>query len=149
MSKLKTVGYKFEDGKAEYIYRYGQRTFVGTATCHEEDKDFESKMIGLDLAETRAYLEYLRVRRDELVVRHQTLKGFYQYLTQDREFDVKSSYATKMRKEIEETYFELTECREAIRNIPKMMDAKITNRTLLYQKIREKRKAAASDVKGE
>lgn len=149
MSKLKTVRYSFEEGVAQYVYRYKHHQFVGTAICHDEDKDFESRMLGLDLAETRAYLDYLRIRRDELAIRHQTLKGMYQYLSDDKNFNKDDFYAKKIANEIDVTYEELEECREAIHNIPRMMDAKITNRELLYQKIREKRKTTVKENKGE
>lgn len=141
MSILKTVGYEFKDGNAKYIYRYKQHEFVGEATCHEDDKDFEARMVGLDLAESRAYLQFLRVRREELLVRYETLKGFYQHLTNDNSFDIESSYAAKMRKEIQETYADLQDCRNGIKFLPRAMDSKIKNREDLYQKLRAKRKA--------
>ena len=61
-------------------------------------------MGGLELAENRAYLQYLKVRRDELLVRYETLKGFYNLIAADRNFDVTSSYAAKMKNEMEYAY---------------------------------------------
>ena len=151
MSKLKTVRYGFEDGKATYVYRYKHNEFLGEAICHEDDKDFESSMVGLELAENRAYLQYLKVRRDELLVRYETLKGFYNLISADRNFDVTSSYATKMRNEIAYAYAELQDCRNGVRAIPKMLDERIKGREDLYQKLRKKRKEAAvsTEEKGE
>lgn len=151
MSKLKTVKYEFKDGKATYVYRYKNNKFVGEAICHEDDKDFESSMLGLNLAENRAYLQYLRVRRNELAVRYETLKGFYNLISADKNFDEDSSYAKKMRNEIAYSYAELQDCRNGIKAIPRMLDESIKSREELYQKVRKRRKEAEakSEEKGE
>lgn len=142
MSKLKTVRYTFEDGVARYVYRYKHHLCVGIASCHDDDRDFESRMLGLDLAETRAYLEYIKIRRDELIIKHRTLEGMYRHLSNDKNFNEKDFYAVKFSKEIKSIQEELRECREAIINIPKMLDSKIKDRESMYQKLRQRRASA-------
>ena len=142
MSKLKRtkLEYNAESKTAVCKYQYKHHQFMGSAKCHEDDYDFSSELIGLDLAEQRAYLEYLKVKRDELAIRYQTLKGFYEQLKADKNFDVNSTYSRKMAAEIVYCHYELVDCRMAIREIPKRMDAKIKGREDLYQKLRKARK---------
>ena len=140
MSKLKRVALEYKDGVAFCQYRYKHYLFEGEAICHEDDKDFESELVGLDLADSRAYLKYLRVRRDELSMRYDTLNGFYKQMEADKHFDENSSYAKKFRNEITYTYLELQGCRETIKFLPKKLDEKIKARESMYQKLRRKRK---------
>ena len=147
MSKLKRVTLEYKDGVAFCQYRYKHYLFEGEAICHEDDKDFESELVGLELADNRAYLKYLKVRRDELAIRYETLTGFYKQLKSDKYFNEKSSYALKIEREIAYVYLELQDCRSAIRNIPRRMDEKIKAREDMYQKLRKKRKALEESEK--
>ena len=139
MSKLKRVTLEYKDGVAFCQYRYKHYLFEGEAVCHEDDKDFESELVGLGLADDRAYLKYLRIRRDELAMRYETLNGFYKQLCADKHFDQESSYAGKMRSEIAYTYCELNDCREAILELPRRMDKNIKARENMYQELRKMR----------
>ena len=87
MSKLKTKVAHFdrETGKSIYIYRYKQHTFVGEAQCHEDDMDMCSELVGMKLAETRAFYQYLKVKRSELEIRLQTLEGMVQNMLRSEE----------------------------------------------------------------
>lgn len=142
MSKLKRVELNYNEDRKEATckYRYKHHEFIGSSKCHEDDYDFSSKFVGLGLAEQRAYLEYLKVKREELAVRYQTLKGFYEQLKADKNFDVNSTYSRKMAAEIVYCHYELTDCRMAIREIPKRMDSSIKAREEMYQKLRKTRK---------
>lgn len=147
MSKLKRIKLEYNDTNKTALceYRYKHHTFYGVAECHEDDLDFASELVGLDLAEQRAYLEYLKVKREELAIRYQTLKGFYEQLKADKNFDTNSTYSRKMAAEIVYCHYELSDCRAAIRDIPKRLDAKIKGREDLYQKIRKARKEEEKD----
>ena len=147
MSKLKRVTLEYKDGIAFCQYRYKHYLFEGEAICHEDDKDFESELVGLDLADSRAYLKYLKVRRDELCMRYDTLNGFYKQMKADKYFDENSSYAKKFENEIAYTYLELQDCRETLRNLPKRLDEKIKAREDMYQKLRKMRKKSEEEEK--
>ncbi len=148
MSILKKAFYDFDEktGKATFLYRYKGYEFWGEADCHEDDYDMKSELVGLQLAENRAYLDFLKVRRRELQTRYETLQGVYNYLSDDKEFDITSSYGKKLAKEIEDTSYKLQNCRDGIKALPKMIQDGIDRREDLYQKIRERRK---NENKGE
>lgn len=141
MSKLKRKEYNFnkETGEATFKYTYKGHTFTGKAYTHEDDKDMMTEFIGLELADNRAFVQYLKVRRAELETRLQALQGMYNYLSDDKNFDLSSSYARKFRLEILDTKNELDNCRIAIKDIPKFMKSKIEGRDEIYKKVRARR----------
>lgn len=148
MSKLKTKLAEFdkETGKATYIYAYKNYTFEGTAQCHEDDFDFCSEKVGLDLAEIRAFYKYLKVRRDELVIRVETLESMLKDMSTSKSFQITSKYGIKLQTAICDSRIELHETRDAINSIPRIIKTKIAGREDLYKKIRERRKAEAEVV---
>ena len=56
--------YGYVNGSAVYIITYNGYRFVGEATCHPDDMDFESERVGLTIAEARANIKVLRHMRD-------------------------------------------------------------------------------------
>ena len=143
MSRLKTklCDFNEETGKATYIYAYDNQLFEGTAQCHEDDMDINSKTVGLKYAETRAYLQYLRVRRKELLNKANILENLQRNMMTSKDFVPRSNYSKKLQFEICETRCELNDCRQAIDAIPGYLRNDIEARDGLYKKLREKRKA--------
>ena len=141
MSKLKTKVAHFdrETGKSIYVYQYKQHRFVGEAQCHEDDMDMCSELVGLKLAETRAFYQFLKVKRSELEIRLQTLEGMVQNMLTSKSFDMTSKYGRKLQWAICETRLELQDCREGIKNIPKYLQNDIAARDALYVKLRKRR----------
>ena len=56
--------YGYVDGSAVYIITYNGYRFMGEATCHPDDMDFERARVGLTIAEARANIKELRHMRD-------------------------------------------------------------------------------------
>ena len=141
MAKLKTklADFNKETGETTYIYTYKQHTFVGEAQCHEDDMDMCSELVGMKLAETRAFYQYLKVKRSELEIRLQTLEGMVQNMLTSKSFDITSKYGRKLQWAICETRLELQDCREGIKNIPKYIQDDIAARDALYVKLRKRR----------
>lgn len=141
MGKLKTKVAEFdkETGKATYIYSYKQNIFIGEAQCHEEDMDMCSELVGMKLAETRAFLQYLKVKKTELEIRLSTLEGLIRNMTTSKDFDITSKYGKKLQYAICETRMELHDCKEGIKNIPGYIKQDIEKRDKLYQALRKRR----------
>lgn len=142
MGKLKTklVNFDKETGKATYIYSYKNQLFKGEAQCHEDDMDMCSELVGLKYAETRAYLEYLKVRKNELKTRLATMEGLLRNLQTSKDFDITSKYGKKIQVAICDTKCDLFEIKQAIDNIPPYLKQDIKSREFLYTRVREKRK---------
>lgn len=142
MSLLKTKEYDFnrETGEATYTYTYKGQEFTGVAKCHEDDNDFQSMTLGVDLAETRAYRLFLMARRDELAIRKDTLiSAMNNMIGADNLFSV-SCHKNVLEAMIKDTISELEECRYEINRIRLYLDKKIKDRDRMYKKIRAKRK---------
>ncbi len=142
MGKLKAKYQNFdkETGKATFVYSYGSYLFEGEAQCHEDDADMSSELVGLKYAETRAFYQYLKVRRGELQLRLSTLEGMLNNMITSKDFDITTKYGKKMQVAICETRMELKDCRDGLENIPQYLKDDISARDGMYKKIREKRK---------
>lgn len=142
MSILKTKEYGFnkETGEATYIYTYKGKELIGIAKCHEDDADFMSPRLGVDLAETRAYRQYLIARRDELAIRKDALiSAMNNMIGADMTFEI-TSHKQVLEAMIKDTTLELAQCRYAIDRIRVNTDEKIKGREEMYKKIRARRK---------
>ena len=83
MAKRKQPFYDWnkEEGIATCILYDGENTFLGLATCHPDDKDFQSEKTGLYIAEARAEI--------------QALKQLYYSINHSKQYN-KKSYESKM-----------------------------------------------------
>ena len=142
MGRLKVKHQEFnrETGTATFIYSYGSHLFEGVAQCHEDDMDMNSELVGLKYAETRAFYQYLKVRRGELQLRLSTLEGILNNMLTSKDFNIATKYGKKMQVAICETRMELKDCRDGLENIPQYLKDDISARDEMYKKIREKRK---------
>ncbi|MCF0125095.1 MAG: hypothetical protein HUJ68_04950 [Clostridia bacterium] len=142
MGKLKTKTYYFNEktGEATYIYKYKNQEFVGKAFCSKEDKDFCSELLGIKIAELRAYVKYLKVKKEDLKNRLSTLEGVVNNMKTSKDFDITSNYGKKLQFSICDCKRELQEVKRLIKEIPKSLDMELEQREDFYNKIRNKRK---------
>lgn len=143
MSKLKVGYHNFnpETKEAVFTYNYKGHSFIGKAKCHEEDYDFCSEKMGLTYAECRAYLKYLKYRRNELQIKLTTLTGLYNNISTDKHFKHNSSIANKIRKEIDTVKQLLINHRELINEVEQAIKDTIKAKEQLYTKLRNNRNA--------
>lgn len=137
--KTKLADFNRETGKATYIYSYRDKIFVGEATCHEDDMDMCSEMVGLKYAEARALLQVCKARKYELQIRLKALEGALRDMATSNDFDFLSTYARKIQNSICDVRCELNEVKEAINNIPPYLKKDMEGREALYKRIRAKR----------
>ena len=71
------------------------RVFKGEAHCADEDRDFESALIGGTIAEMRAQIQAAKTYRDDLKIKIQALKQYYYSIKNSKHFNPKS-YEAKM-----------------------------------------------------
>ena len=93
---MKEPIFKYEDGHAICIAedKYG-RVFKGVATCHEDDKEFESQLTGYTIAEYRAQIAAAKTYRNDLRMKLSALKQLYYSMKQSTHFNPES-YENKM-----------------------------------------------------
>jgi hypothetical protein len=95
MVKINTE-YRYANGTATYIMTYNGYKFIGEATCHPDDIDFESERVGLTIAEARANIKVLHhIRKCEVKPQLKILKHLYNNMKSSTHFN-SNSYEARM-----------------------------------------------------
>lgn len=93
---MKEPIFTYKDGYARCVAEDEMgRKFIGEAWCSEEDKDFESMIIGSTIAEMRAQIAAATTYRNDLRIRLAALKQLYYSMKHSRQFNPKS-YENRM-----------------------------------------------------
>lgn len=72
------------------------RIFKGEARCSDEDRDFESALIGGTIAEMRAQISAAKTYRDDLKIQLTALKQLYYSMKYSNHFNPKSYEAKRL-----------------------------------------------------
>ena len=77
-----------EEGMATCVLtdKHG-REFVGTAICHEADREYMSQKVGGFIAEARAIIAYYKYLRDKTAAELQALKHFHSVISQSKRYE--------------------------------------------------------------
>lgn len=114
--------------------------YYGLATCHENDKDFKSKLTGQHIAYLRARKQYLQAQKKEVIKpKLAVVKEMYVNMTTSKFFNEKSYEAKMLRRKISQLEKELatTNC-EIDRLQTELMDY-INEKDAMYKDIRARR----------
>lgn len=140
MSKNNTK-YEYINGCATYIINYNGYCFVGEATCHPDDMDFESERVGLTIAESRANIKVLRhMRNFEIKPQLKILKHLYNNMKSSTYFNSNSYEARMVRSQIRAIKKELTAVNSGIADEQKFLKDYISGKDKMYKKLRDKNK---------
>ena len=114
--------------------------FVGEAFCHEDDYDMVSKLVGHEIAFSRAKIQYLQFIRDnELKPALATLKQLYYSMKHSTHFNPKSYENRMLQRRIRMTEFDLTTTKEMIAYERKNLQDYTVGKEKLYQRIRRRK----------
>ena len=131
--------YGYVDGSAVYIITYNGYRFVGEATCHPDDLDFESERVGLTIAEARANIKVLRNMRDcEVKPQLKILKHLYDNMRSSTHHNAYSYEAKMMRSQIHVIERELATINNAIADEQKFIKDYIDGKEKMYKRLRAK-----------
>lgn len=133
----------------EWVEELGQTTciitdsyghiFVGTSTCHPDDKDMLSRRTGEEIAYRRARIESLRAMRENIKVEIATLKQLYYSMKQSSKFNEKSYENKMLQRRIRMTEFDLTTIKEMLATERENLKTLIQEKEKFYQQIRRHR----------
>ena len=138
-SFTKEPNYGYVNGSAVYIIEYNGYRFVGEATCHPDDLDFESERVGLTLAESRANIKVLRHIRDcEIKPQLKILKHLYDNMRSSTHHNIYSYEAKMMRSQIRVIEKELATINNDIADEQKFIKDYIEGKDKLYKRLRAK-----------
>lgn len=133
------TSYGYVNGSAVYIIEYNGYKFVGEATCHPDDLDFESERVGLTIAEARANIKVLRHMRDcEVKPQLKILKHLYDNMRSSMKHNIYSYEAKMMRSQIRVIEKELATINNAIADEQKFIKDYIDGKDKMYKRLRAK-----------
>ena len=131
--------YGYVDGSAVYIITYNGYRFVGKATCHPDDKDFESERVGLTIADARANIKVLRhMRNCEVKPQLKILNHLLSNMKTSKSYNPISYEAKMLRSQIHTIEKELATINNAIADEQKFIKDYIDGKDKMYKKLRAK-----------
>lgn len=133
-------------GCASCIISVDNHNFVGTATCHENDKDMCSKLVGQEIAFKRAYIDFLKYFRELFEHKLHSFEVLLKELKDSPKYSENNYAIIKIQKEILNLKRSLSDTRKTIKNTKRNLDNYIQMKEEFYQKIRERR---ISEAKGQ
>ena len=132
--------YGYVNGSAVYIINYNGYRFVGEATCHPDDMDFESERAGLTIAEARANIKALRHMRDcEIKPQLKVLNHLYSNMKTSKSFNPISYEAKMVRSQIRAIEKELATINNGIADEQKFVMDYIAGKDKMYKRLRAKK----------
>lgn len=131
--------YVYDHGNSLFVIYYNGKSFDGTAICHDEDKDFESKRVGLTIAEARANIKVLRHMRDyEVKPQLKILNHLLSNMKTSKYYNPISYEAKMLRSQIRAIEKELATINNAIADEQKFIKDYINGKDKLYKRLRAK-----------
>lgn len=126
-------------GYAKITFTYKNYTFSGEAQCHPQDHPNE--FIGMQLANTRAFIKYFRFIRDnEIKPGLAALKQLYYSMKHSKNFNPKSYEAKMLYRQIRIKEDDLAEIKESIIDAQKQEKDIIRCADIMYKKINKLKK---------
>ena len=128
-----------------YCKREGKHTrFYGSARCHPNDWEFESKLVGEHYAYTRSMIEELVANRNELRAELKVLKHLYNILEQNPRVHYDSIECFTIRKQIKNIERDIADVRDLIRTTKQEMREMMEAKDEFYKKLRKVREENAN-----
>ena len=133
------IKFIYEDGNATCTIDYRGLSFVGTATCHADDRDFMNERVGMSIAECRANIKLLRFIRDyEIKPQLKILNHLLNNMKNSKHYNPISYEAKMLRSQIRAIEKELVTINNSIADEQKFLKDYIDGKDKLYQRLRAK-----------
>lgn len=132
--------YKFdsEHGIATVHIVSGDLSFIGMAQCHKDDRDFMSERTGLQIAETRAEINFLKhIKNNEITPALTALKHLESNMKTSKHYNKKSYEARMLRRQVAIKTNELKAIEQEINNLKTFIHNYIIQKEHLYTKLRQ------------
>lgn len=137
MSKNYEVQYSYDHGDSLFVIYYNGESFVGTAHCHDEDKDMESERTGLTIAEARAYIKMLKAKKKyEIQPKIDVLRHLLKNIQSSKHHDPKAYESCMLRSQLAHWEDKLEEINTDIADEERSLQDYIKQKDKLYQKLR-------------
>ena len=111
--------------------------FSGTVRCREEDQSTVSTYFGLELAEMKAEIAYLRAKRRDLKAQRKALVDFQYDMSNTRTYEEDAFWVKKIMLRITKLDKQITAASQAINIMKEVYHQKIVTRDASVQKMRK------------
>ena len=142
---MKEPIFTYKDGYAKCIAEDNMgRQFIGEAWCADEDKDFESMIMGSTIAEMRAQIEAAKTYRNDLKIKLFALNLLYYSMKHSKKFNPKGYEASMLWRQIKLTKSDLEIAKHQLAVLKLDLFEYINDKDNYHKKIRKMRE---QDVK--
>lgn len=133
--------YNEETCSALCVLSDGINTYIGTAQCHDEDRDMASEKTGYEIAFKRAKIEYFKsVKKNEILPALKALKQVYYTMKHSKKFNPKSYENKMLWRQIRSYEFDLDIINEMLTKERQSLNQYIQEKDKFYKRIRANRK---------
>lgn len=141
MKKVKPIfHYNKETGCSTCIIETKYGKFSGIACCHPDDMDMASEKVGCEIAYSRAAIDSLKYKRDNVIKPSlKALKQLYYSMNRSKKFNPKSYEYKMLKRQIECWEFDLAVINDMIDTERTWIRDYINTKEALYQNIRTNR----------
>ena len=137
---MKEPIFYYKDGYAKCTAEDNMgRKFIGEAWCAEEDKDFESMIIGSTIAEMRAQIVAAKTYRDDLKIKLKALKQLYYSMKMSKQFNPKSYENIMLHRQIRLLENDLSIAKHQLAVLKLDLYEYINDKDFYHQRIRKMR----------
>lgn len=134
--KEEFLGLDETQGIAQYKITYKNLDFIGIAKCHPDDKDFQSKLVGAYIAETRAWIKFYQHKKNNILKpKIQVLKEVLEHCKNKKSYEYFLILKTLRRNN-----FELDTVNKEIVQLKQDLKTYVEGKEQFYQKIRKYKK---------
>jgi hypothetical protein len=134
----KNIYFSYDNGISTCTIIYKNKKFIGTATCHPDDVDFESDKTGLSIAEARAAIKVLQYQKQEIKNQLHILIHLWGNMHTSKYYNPKSYEARMIKSQIRALESNISMIDSQITDEKKYLKSYIDKKEELYQRLRAK-----------
>ena len=128
-----------EDNKSVAVISTELGTFYGVSKLHKDDEDVKSEFIGCHIAESKAYIKYIKERIKILTNQIKALENYENLIKNLKEYQPHSRENRKLRRMIYELKQERVNWKKSIDTITKTNNEICEEKRRMLKRIEEKK----------
>lgn len=129
-----------ENGDSVAVISTELGLFHGIARLHEDDRDVESEFIGCHIAESKAYIKYIKEKIKILTHQIKALENYENLIKNLKEYQPHSRENRKLRRMIFELKQERVNWRKSIETLNKANNEICEEKRRMLKRINDKKK---------
>lgn len=128
-----------EDGSSLCVISTKNKTFVGIAQCHDDDRDMMNEKTGCEIAYHRAIINSLKDRKNELSAKLSGLKEYYYTMNCSKYFKENDYPIRRLVSHMDMLSDDIAITKDLIKEEQDYLKTYMKNKADFYEKIRKNR----------